>query len=103
MYWAASPKTKEVSDRLEYINTHLHQDTWSIHNLRVQNVYTKYRKYFCGFLNSRLLNFARKLMYRKYFHFYSNTFLVLGGIDEDLQTVLFSMILNFFNFVKNLL
>ena len=42
--------------------------------LRVQNVHTKYHKYFCGFLNSRLLNFARnsrKLMHRKYFHFYS--------------------------------
>ena len=44
--------------------------------LRVQNVHTKYCKYFRGFLNSRLLNFARntrKLMYRKYFHFYSMT------------------------------
>ena len=44
--------------------------------LRVQNVHTKYRKYFRGFLNSRLLKFARnsrKLMYCKYFHFYSNT------------------------------
>ena len=43
--------------------------------LRVRNVHTKYRKYFCGFLNSRFLNFARnsrKLMYRYYFHFYSN-------------------------------
>ena len=27
--------------------------------LRVQNVHTKYHKYFPGFLNSRLLNFAR--------------------------------------------
>ena len=29
--------------------------------LRVQNVHTKYRKYFCRFLNSHLLNFARNL------------------------------------------
>ena len=44
--------------------------------LRVQNVHTNYRKYFRGFLNSRLLNFARnsrKLMCREYFHFYSMT------------------------------
>ena len=44
--------------------------------LRVQNVHTKYRKYFRGFLNSRLLNFARnsrKLMRHKYFHFYSTS------------------------------
>ena len=42
--------------------------------LRVQTVHTKYRKYFRGFFNSRLLNFARnprKLMCHKYFHFYS--------------------------------
>ena len=29
--------------------------------LRVQNVHTKYRKFFCWFLNSRLLNFAENL------------------------------------------
>ena len=50
---------------------------------RVQNVHTKYRKYFRGFLNSRLLNFARnsrKLMYREYFRFYSTVsyFLILN-------------------------
>ena len=41
--------------------------------LRVQNVHTNYRIYFRGFLNSRLLNFARKLMCRKYLYFYSIT------------------------------
>ena len=57
MYKLGSTKTKQVSDRLEYI-THLHQHIWSIHNsyVRVQNVHTKYCKYFRGFLNSRLLN-----------------------------------------------
>ena len=62
--------------------------------LRVQNVHTKYRKYFRGFLNSRLLNFAQnswKLMYREYFHFYSivsagnqraNTLINFSTIDQ---------------------
>ena len=45
--------------------------------LLVQNVLTKYRKYFCGFLNSRLLSFARKLMYREYYHVYSNIVLYI--------------------------
>ena len=42
--------------------------------LRVQNVHTKYRKYFHRFLNLCLLNFVRnmqKFMYHKYFHFNS--------------------------------
>ena len=42
--------------------------------LHVQNVHTKYQKYFLRFLNSRLLSFARnshKLMHRKYYHVYS--------------------------------
>ena len=42
--------------------------------LHVPNVHTQYRKYFRGFLNSRLLSFARnprKLMYREYYHVYS--------------------------------
>ena len=46
--------------------------------LRVQNVHTNYRKFVCGFLNSRLLNFARnsrKLMCHEYFYFYSSAFL----------------------------
>ena len=56
--------------------THLHQHTWSLITqlLHVQNVHTEYRKYFRGFLNSRLLNFARnsrKLMHREYYHVYS--------------------------------
>ena len=53
--------------------THLHQHTWKIKLLHVQNVHTKYRKYFRGVLNSRLLNFARnsrKLLHREYYHFY---------------------------------
>ena len=44
--------------------------------LHVQNVHTKYRKYFRGFLNLRLLSFAqnsRKLMHREYYHVYSIT------------------------------
>ena len=43
-----------------YMYTHLHQHTWSIvfntQLLLVQNVHTKYCKYFRGFLNSHLLN-----------------------------------------------
>ena len=42
--------------------------------LRVQNVHTKYRKYFRGFFEFALAEFpwnSRKLMYREYFHFYS--------------------------------
>ena len=50
-------KTEQVSDRLEYnpfASTHnFGQYTTPI---RVQNVHTKYCKYFRGFLNSRLLN-----------------------------------------------
>ena len=45
-------------------------------HVHVPNVHTKYCKYFCGFLNSRLLSFARnsrKLMYREYYHVYSIT------------------------------
>ena len=75
MYVTGQHKNKQISDRLEYI-THLHQHTWSIHNSYVsKNVHTKYRKYFRGFLNSRLLKNREirwKLMYREYFHVYSN-------------------------------
>ena len=42
--------------------------------LRIRNVHTKYCKYFRGFLKFALAEFARntrKLMYHKYFHFYS--------------------------------
>ena len=42
--------------------------------LHVPNVHTKYCKYFRGFLNSRLLSFARnsrKFMHREYYHIYS--------------------------------
>ena len=53
--------------------------------LHVPNVHTKYRKYFRGFLNSRLLSFARnprKLMYREYYHVYS-TRIILHNFWED--------------------
>ena len=45
-------------------------------HVRVQNVHTKCRKYFRGFLNSCLVNFARnlrKLMRCEYFHCYSKS------------------------------
>ena len=45
------------SDRLQYI-THLHQHTWSI-LLRVQNVHTKYCKYFRGFLAKFCAKFTK--------------------------------------------
>ena len=50
--------------------------------LHVPNVHTKYRKYFRGFFNSRLLKFARnsrKLMYREYYHVYS---IFISSIQE---------------------
>ena len=82
-----SIKTKQASHIFQYI-THLHQHTWSIHNSYVSQMCmrTKYWKYFRGFLNSRLPYFvknSRKLMYREYYHVYSN----LHSID-DLQNVL---------------
>ena len=43
--------------------------------IRVQNVHTKYRKYFRGFFEFALAEKPRnprKLMYRKYFRVYSN-------------------------------
>ena len=50
-------------------------NTQLLHAYHVPNVHTKYCKYVRGFLNSRLLSFARnlrKLMYREYYHVYSN-------------------------------
>ena len=58
MYVTEQHKNKQISDRLEYvthkfcINTHGQINTQL---LRVQNVHTKYHKYFRGLLNSRLL------------------------------------------------
>ena len=67
--WAAQrqckPHTFSSIASTHMINTQL---------LHVQNVHTKYGKYFRGFLNSRLLSFARnsrKLMHREYYHVYS--------------------------------
>ena len=73
--WAAQKQSRSQTDSsicYPFASTHM----VNTQLLRVQNVHTKYRKYFRGFLNLRLLNFARnsrKLMYRKYFHFYSNS------------------------------
>ena len=54
----ACTKTKQVSgsDRLEYIYPFASTHMVNTQLLRVQNVHTKYCKYFRGFLNSRLLN-----------------------------------------------
>ena len=50
--------------------------------LRVQNVHTKYRKYFRGFFNSRLLKnreIRENLMYREYFRVYSTWTIAHNG------------------------
>ena len=67
-------KTRQASHILQvyypFASTHM----VNTQLLRVQNVHTKYRKYFHGFLNLRLLSFARiprKSMYREYYHVYS--------------------------------
>ena len=54
--WAAQKQSRSQTDSSILpicINTHGQYTT----PVRVQNVHTKYRKYFRGFLNSRLLNF----------------------------------------------
>ena len=70
-----STKTKQVSDRLEYI-THLHQHTWSIHNsYTCPKCAYKISQIFSRVFEFALAEFARnprKLMYHKYFCFYSN-------------------------------
>ena len=53
--------------------------------LHVPNVHTKCRKYFRGFLNSRLLSFARnsqKFMYREYYHIYSSFMIAAASKQE---------------------
>ena len=68
--WAAQKQSRSDSSILPIcINTHGQYTTPT-----VQNGHTKYCKYFRGFLNLRLLDFARnsrKLMYHEYFRFYS--------------------------------
>ena len=69
-----STKTKQASHIIQYNYPFASTHMVNTQLLRVQTVHTKYRKYFRGFLNSRLQNFAqnpRKLMCREYFHFYS--------------------------------
>ena len=38
MYVTGQHKNKQISDKLEYIITHLHQHTWSIHNSYVSKM-----------------------------------------------------------------
>ena len=55
MYVTGQHKNKQISDSTwvyyPFASTHM----VNTQHLRVQNVHTKYRKYFRGFLNSRLL------------------------------------------------
>ena len=93
-----------------FVSTHM----LNIQLPRVQNVHTKYFRYFCGFLHSRLLNCAwnsHKLMHREYYHFtvWRKTYHgdpedvgVLGGVEAkengagllwDVQWLLFLLLL----------